>query len=69
MFQQNESGLNKLKKENDESKRNVLILVVLSLVINFVSKWPLMITSLNDLRIHISIPYTGDNFGQLKSFH
>lgn len=43
----------KIKRENDESFRRVLFMVILSSVLNVLLKLPIVITSLNDLRLFI----------------
>ena len=49
-----EAAREKVKKENDESFRRVIFMVVLSSLVNFLLKLPIVITSLNDLRYLIT---------------
>lgn len=51
-------GLDKVVKENKESKRRVVSMVVFSSLFNFFTKVPSMITSLNDLRLLVARPAT-----------
>ena len=55
--EQSEQVKETLKKENDESMRRVINMVVISSLLNLSLKLPIVITSLNDLRILISSQY------------
>lgn len=48
----------KTQKENEESKRRVILMVILNSTVNLCTKIPLMITSMNDLRMIIQKPYS-----------
>lgn len=54
--QVNEKALEKSKQENDESKRRVIFMVILNSMVNFLSRIPSTLTSLNDLRVYFSMP-------------
>ena len=51
-----EKEMEKTAKENDDSKRRTFFMIVFSSMLNFVTKVPLIITSLNDLRLLILTP-------------
>lgn len=52
--QLNMKGLEKVIEENKKSKRRLIFMIVSSFLLNFLTKTPLIITSLNDSRILIS---------------
>lgn len=47
-----------MERENRESKRRVVLMVVLGSVFSLITKMPLTITSLNDLRLIIRKPFS-----------
>jgi hypothetical protein len=54
---QSEQMREKLNKENKESMRRVIYMVIISSLLNFLLKLPIVITSLNDLRVLITSGY------------
>lgn len=44
-------------KENEESKRRTVFMVVSSSTLSFITRAPLMLTSVNDLRVLINKPF------------
>jgi hypothetical protein len=59
----------KMKQESAESMRRVILMVILNSLIHFLSKIPLTITSLNDLRLQISRTYFDVSYGTLRTYH
>jgi hypothetical protein len=55
--EQSEAKREKLKKDNKESFRKVVKMVILYSLINLVLKLPILITSLNDLRLLSRLEY------------
>lgn len=51
------SNKQKISKENEESKRRAIFMVVFSSVFNFATKIPSLVTSLNDVRLLILNPF------------
>ena len=51
MREMNSQGMEKMLKENKESKRRLILMVIYSSLLNFITKVPSIITSLNDVRI------------------
>lgn len=49
--------IEELSKENEESKRRAVFMVVLNSTLNFLTRLPLMLTSVNDLRLLVRKPY------------
>ena len=56
-----ENEIERASKENDESKRRTILMVVLNSVFNFLTKIPSMVASLNDLRLLILKPFNSSN--------
>ena len=54
---QSEQVREKLNKENKESMRRVIYMVIISSLLNFLLKLPIVITSLNDLRVLTTSSY------------
>ena len=64
--EQSDQAKEKLKKENEESMRRVIYMVIISSLLNFLLKLPIVITSLNDLRVLITSSFKA--FSESSSF-
>lgn len=64
---QSEKLRNKIKEENYKSVRDVIVLVLMNSLLNFLLKIPITITTLNDFRLEISI--STQDFGITPDFN
>lgn len=62
VLRENEKALEKSRKENEASKRRAVLMVVMNVCVNLLCKLPLSLSSLNDLRLHISLSQDINSF-------